>query len=97
MNIKYTFIIFISLLFTTFAHISNNVLNEVHRKRRLSHIHPRFRRLSQRGMLDIKINGKGFFMYRDRVTDKTQNLDYLNHESMSGKPNHYHSAYMARI
>mgnify|MGYP005688507917 CR=1 FL=1 len=97
MNIKYTFIIFITLFFLSFAHKSNNLLNEVHGKRRLSHIHPRFRRLSQNGMLDIKINGKGFFMFRDRVTDKTQNLDYLNHESMAGSPNHYHSAYIARI
>ena len=100
MSLKLFIFLILSFIYFAFAnqqHPVNYLLNPRHKHRRLSHLHPRFRRLSENGMLDIKINGQGFFMYRDRVTDKSQNLDYLNHESMSGKPNHYHSAYIARI
>jgi hypothetical protein len=87
----------IYLASATNQHPPNYLFKPRHKHRRLSHLHPKFRRLSVNGMLDLKLNGQGFFMFRDRVTDKTQDLNYLNHESMAGSPNHYDSAYIARI
>ena len=100
MSVKLFVILLFSFIYFTSAtnrHPMNYLLKPRHKHRRLSHLHPKFRRLSVNGMLDLKLNGQGFFMFRDRVTDKTQDLNYLNHESMAGSPNHYDSAYIARI
>ena len=53
---------------------------------------PQHRRLSQAGQLKLKIDGRGYFMYRLRVktTDATADAS----QATAGTTNEYHQGYM---